>query len=303
MPMPRPTPLVVLGNLNIDLILGPTDWPEMGTEVFVEHDELRIGGSAGNTALALQGIGHPHILVGSVGTDVFGAMIEAAFAADARRLARSTARTTLTVGITHPGSERTFFTTRGHLPQFSAGEALSLLDGVDLEGGTVLLAGAFQTERLLAGYDELIAALTARGARIAVDPGWPTEGYTPTVTAFLRDLLTKSHCVLFNETEALHLAPAESTAAAARILHALQPEGAETVVKCGGDGALVIDAAGTLHHVPAPIVDIIDTIGAGDVFNAGYLSGRSLGQSPIQSLARATMLASRAISTLPRVYA
>lgn len=302
MQTPPPKPLVVIGNLNIDLIIGPATWPEIGTEVFVNHDEMRVGGSAGNTALALQALGHPHMFIGSVGSDTFGKVLEEAFAPQSCRLVRCPARTTLTVGITHPDSERTFFTTRGHLPHFSAEEAIEQLDHVEIGGGTVLLSGAFQTERLMAGYDRLIETVTARGATIAVDPGWPTGGFTAQVRAFLEHLISRAHCVLLNETEAMHLSDREEPEAAAHFIRALQPPDAETIVKCGSRGALVLDGRGALHEVSAPKVTVIDTIGAGDVFNAGYLSGRSLEQSPASSLVRAVVLASRAISTQPRIY-
>lgn len=302
MQTPPPKPLVVIGNLNIDLIIGPATWPEIGTEVFVDHDEMRVGGSAGNTALALQALGHPHMFIGSVGSDTFGKVLEEAFAPQSCRLVRCPARTTLTVGITHPDSERTFFTTRGHLPHFSAEEVIEQLDQVEIGGGTVLLSGAFQTERLMAGYDRLIETVTARGATIAVDPGWPTGGFTAQVRAFLEHLVSRAHCVLLNETEAMHLSGREDPEAAAHFIRALQPPDAETIVKCGSRGALVLDGRGALHEVSAPKVTVIDTIGAGDVFNAGYLSGRSIGQSPASSLSRAVALASRAISTQPRAY-
>lgn len=36
-------PLAVIGNVNVDLILGPTaPWPKPGTEIIVDHDELRV---------------------------------------------------------------------------------------------------------------------------------------------------------------------------------------------------------------------------------------------------------------------
>ncbi|PYB69884.1 carbohydrate kinase family protein [Rhizobium wuzhouense] len=302
MQTPPPKPLVVIGNLNIDIIIGPATWPEVGTEVFVDQDEVRVGGSAGNTALALQTLGHPHTFIGSVGSDTFGTILEQAFAPETCRLIKCPARTTLTVGITHPDSERTFFTTRGHLPHLSADDVIGQLDTVDIDGGTVLLSGAFQTERLMADYDLLIRAANARGATIAVDPGWPTGGFSAQTRSFLQNLASKSRCVLLNETEAMHLSGADTPEAAARAIHALQPPDAETVVKCGSRGALVLDVGGGLRWVNAPKVDVIDTIGAGDVFNAGYLSGRSLGHSPAVSLGRAVALASRAISTQPRRY-
>ena len=37
-------PLAVIGNVNVDLILGPAaPWPKAGTEIIVDHDELRVG--------------------------------------------------------------------------------------------------------------------------------------------------------------------------------------------------------------------------------------------------------------------
>ena len=252
MQKPLPKPLVVIGNLNIDIIIGPTTWPEIGTEVFVDQDEVRVGGSAGNTALALQALGHPHMFIGSIGSDTFGIILEQAFAPQTSRFVKCPARTTLTVGITHPDSERTFFTTRGHLPHFSADEAIAQLSNVEIDGGMVLLSGAFQTERLMEGYDRLIEAATARGATIAVDPGWPTGGFTGETRSFLKNLVSKSHCTLLNETEAMHLSCAETPEAAAHAIHALQPPGAETVVKCGARGALVLDVSGVLHSVSAP---------------------------------------------------
>ena len=40
--------ILVLGNANVDLVLGEVDrWPAIGTEVVVERSEMRAGGSAG----------------------------------------------------------------------------------------------------------------------------------------------------------------------------------------------------------------------------------------------------------------
>ncbi len=44
-------PLAVIGNVNVDLILGPAaPGRRPGTEIIVDHDELRVGGAAGNSA-------------------------------------------------------------------------------------------------------------------------------------------------------------------------------------------------------------------------------------------------------------
>ncbi|HRP77937.1 MAG TPA: carbohydrate kinase family protein, partial [Aquamicrobium sp.] len=61
-------PILVLGNANVDLVLGEIDgWPEVGTEIMVERAETRAGGSAGNSALALAGMGVAHLFIASTG--------------------------------------------------------------------------------------------------------------------------------------------------------------------------------------------------------------------------------------------
>jgi sugar/nucleoside kinase (ribokinase family) len=46
---------------------------------------------------------------------------------------------------------------------------------------------------------------------------------------------------------------------------------------CGGDGVLIVDAAGA-QRVPAFAIDVVDTTGCGDAFSAGFLRGLELGR-------------------------
>lgn len=56
--------------------------------------------------------------------------------------------------------------------------------------------------------------------------------------------------------------------------------GCETViVKAGAQGCLVSEAGQTMHNCPAQAVDVVDTSGAGDSFNAGFLIGHLQGKS------------------------
>lgn len=293
-------PLAVIGNVNVDLIMGPaTPWPIPGTEVIVDHDELRPGGAAGNTALAWAGLGVPFAIASSVGTDAFGRWLTDAFAPHSAHWTESSSRTTISVGLTHPGDERTFFTTRGHLADLGWKDVSGQLD--HMRGGILLLCGCFLMDGLARDYPALFGWAADHGVDIALDPGWPVGGWTSAEHARAKGWLKHTRHLLVNEIEALALSGTETLDAALPALAGLMLPNASVVVKVGARGAFGLCGA-TKAQAGAPAVAVIDTIGAGDIFNAGYLLAVAEGEGLPAALVAAVDLASRAISTSPRRY-
>ncbi len=296
-------PLAVIGNVNVDLILGPAEpWPKAGTEIIVDHDELRVGGSAGNAALAWKALGVDFEIAANTGTDEFGRWLRESFGAQAEKWPVRPEGTTLSVGITHPDGERTFFTTRGHLPRFSLDCVFAALDGARLSGGYALLCGSFLTDDLAAEYPALFDWADKHGITLALDTGWPLDGWTEKNRQATRGWLSRCGCALLNEVETTTLAGLADPVEAARELKRHMPKDAIVVVKRGPDGALAIGADGALVSAAAPPVKVVDTIGAGDVFNAAFLAALAEGLQLPECLQAGTAVASRAISTLPRNY-
>jgi 2-dehydro-3-deoxygluconokinase len=79
---------------------------------------------------------------------------------------------------------------------------------------------------------------------------------------------------------------------------------AQVIVKLGAEGCLVSDAGGTQRVPAAAAATVIDTTGAGDAFNAGYLAARRAGQDAVQAAGAANRLAALVIqhrgAILPR---
>lgn len=300
--MTMQSPLATVGNVNVDLILGPVaPWPAPGSEVLCPQDELRVGGAAGNVALAWQALGLPFQCAASTGSDHFGDWLRAGFGPVADGWTKSSAKTALSVGVTHPDGERTFLSTRGHLPELTWAEVDGQIDWARLKGGTLLLCGCFLMDRLVADYDRLFDRADQAGVKVALDTGWPVEGWTAPVRARVLSWVERSTMVLLNEVEAMNLTGAPDARAALEALAGLLPADGIAVVKLGPKGAMALHV-GQFAAAMAPKVTVCDTIGAGDVFNAAFLAALAHGTTLAQALNHAVATASCAVSTSPRCY-
>ena len=297
----EPRRILIAGNVNIDHVLGPqTPWPQPGQEVFVPHSELRAGGAAGNAALALHALGTPLLLAASRGPDAFGQLL-AETLGEVPALWRLSGRSTgISVGLTHPDGERTFFSFLGHLAEYGPGDTAPLLAQAR-PGEVLLVCGSFVGVAWRAHHPALLAQARALGVLVALDPGWPPEGYTPAVRAEVRGWLPLTEHLLINALEARALTGRTTDGDAAEALRDWLAPGGSLVIKQGPDGAAAWQAEAHCR-VAAPAVQVVDTIGAGDTFNAGYLWALLRGEALEERVRCGTSVASAAISSSPRRY-
>lgn len=294
--------IFVIGGVLVDLIMGAVaPWPRPGTETFVDHSEMRAGGPAGNTALALEALGVPYRLVTNIGDDMFGAWLVDTFAAAATEWPKAATPTAISVAIGHPGGERSFLTAEGHLAAQTVPGILEAMPRRAVAGDVALLTGAFLYPHLNSELGALLATLADRGFSIALDTGWPPGGWTEATRAHTASWLPVCDHVLFNEVESRSLSgEADVEQAAAWLARRAKPE-ATVAVKRGAEGATVWHKGAALH-VAAPVVDVVDTTGAGDAFNAGYLGARLLGSTVETAVREGVAVASAAIASSPRTY-
>ena len=301
--MARPLirPLAIIGNVNVDIIVG--DSPALlrpGTESMVAHGDVRPAGCVGNTALAWDAMGLDFQIAANTGDDMFGDWLRQVFGKRSAGWPRESCATTFSVGIAHPDSERTFLTTHGHLERLSLDEVRRNLDLGTLSGGIALVTGGFLTERLRPDYPALFDLLHSHNIEVAIDTGWPIQGWTKEIRQRCQSWLPRCDHLLMNEVELLSLFELDDIEAAMRHAAQRMPSGA-VIAKRGPLGAAGL-SAGRMVPVPAPAVTAVDTIGAGDVFNAGYLAALARGEAFQAAIATGVITATRAISTHPREY-
>lgn len=292
--------VTIIGDVGADLVLGPVSgWPRIGTETVVEHSELRVGGSAGNAALAVSYLGALPELLSAVGNDETGAWLSRELRASGITVAVCEAPTTLTVGIIHDSGERTFFTTRGHLEKISYESLRPRLAPAREPHAIALLSGPFITPALQPAYPRLLRELQTLGYRIALDTNWPPQGWSDALRAEVGDWISCCDHVLLNDLEVCSLADDEDLNAAMRRVAPLLKDGASLIVKTGARGAIGIEG-GARCESSAIETRIFDSIGAGDSFNAGYLLARLDGAALADSLAAGCRAAAAIISRFPR---
>jgi sugar/nucleoside kinase (ribokinase family) len=274
--------LIVLGDCNPDLILnGHQGEPEFGqVERLVANAELTIGGSGSIVACGAARLGLRTALIGVVGDDVFGRfMIESLSqrGVDASGMVvDGTARTGVTV-ILDRGVDRAILTFPGTIAALTG-------DSVDREllatARHVHVSSFFLQTALAPALPEVFTRAREAGASTSIDPNWdPQEKWN----GGLSSVLPHTDVFLPNGVEAMRIAEAPDPASAARTLSAAGPL---VGIKLGADGALGAGPDGALTEVRAlPNIEPVDTVGAGDSFDAGVLAGLLSGWSTELALA------------------
>ncbi|MFM9108336.1 MAG: carbohydrate kinase family protein [Chloroflexota bacterium] len=262
----------VVGNLCVDLVIREVPaLPAWGQEVAGRGQAIAPGGQAANLARALARLGAPVAVAGVTGDDGFGRAIRedlAAHGVDVSAVVTLPGPTPLTVGIVRPDGERAFVSEFGCAEGFDAG----LLDRLwpAISGADVIcLVGQFNLPALSPGAAQAaLARARAAGAVTVVDTGWDPGGWPPATAAAVRQQFGAADIVLPNRDEAAALTGEAGGVEAAAALLAAGPE--LVVVKLGEEGSLARFGDQAAFAAPFP-VQAADAVGAGDVFDGGFL--------------------------------
>ena len=260
----RPFDAMVAGEIYADLILSGFDfWPRPGTEAFAREYHREIGGGASITACGLARLGSRTGIFGVVGTD-WGAWATGRLrenGVETGGLIQSPSEPTGFSVVVSGAEDRAFLTYAGANAEF----LFRLRDAASgaLFAGTRHIHLAFCPP--LDAAPELLANIRRSGCTVSLDVGWHEEWLSDS-----RALALLPHLDLFfpNETEALAMTGERDVELA---LARFRDAGARRVaLKLGAAGAALL-WDGQVMRVSAHPVAPVDTTGAGDCFDAGFL--------------------------------
>lgn len=255
--------LAVVGSINIDIAVRMERLPMPGETLHGTSFALSLGGKGANQAVAARRLGGDVTFVGRLGRDGFGEIATGhlgTFGLDLAHVTRSDAAGTgiATISIDRAGQNAIVVV---------AG-ANALLSPADVAAAAAGLAAArtllLQCETPVAASLAAARMVRAAGGQVILDPAPVPAGGIDSALLALADVITP------NELEAQALtgivvSDVESGLAAARRLRDMGA--ASAIVKLGGKGVVLDFAGKQTFFAPIP-VKVIDTVAAGDCFNA-----------------------------------
>ena len=298
--------VLVIGTPCVDIVFGGMPhWPTLGKEMYVGKFAISVG-AVFNTAATLSRLGMRVALLCELGNDFFSRFIleEMEKAGISRELViiQDRPQFSVSVCLAHEG-ERGFVS----YSNMESGIIAQMVErgGSDAEAQFERDILARQPRQLLANYTfdnvfayarplalPLLDMLVERSVTLFLDAGWnPQELTDPLMLQAIR----RGHYFMPNQLEATCITGEETPEEAVCALSALSPT---AIVKMGEHGVVACQH-GQLTHCPAyPIEEVVDTTGAGDAFNGGFIYGIHKGYSLLDALRCGTICGSLSATAL-----
>lgn len=265
-------PIVVVGSINMDLVARTPRIALAGETLIGTGFETTPGGKGANQAVAVARLGIPVVMAGMVGEDVFGEALLA-------NLTVAGVNGSAVVRVPGPsGVAQIQVADNGQNSIIVVSGANGKVDAgyVDQHAQLIRSAGMVLCQL------ELPMETVARTLKLCEDAGIVVM-LDPAPAAPLPDSFW-SRIAWFtpNETEAaFYIGREAGVEDAAQRLLAKGVKG--VVLKRGSEGAYVATAAGQAEWVAPFAVEAVDTVGAGDCFNAAFALALLEGNDPVKA--------------------
>ncbi|MDQ6695809.1 MAG: ribokinase, partial [Chloroflexota bacterium] len=228
------------------------------------------GGKGANQAVAASRLGARTVMIGRVGDDIFGTEMLAHLNSDGVNTSSVTVEVGMPTGVAlitlEDSGENTIVVASGANMKVGPGDVEAVRREM-VSAKVVLLQLEIPMEPLTAAAK----AAQEHGVTVVLDPA-PAQDLPADLYSAV-DILTP------NESEAARLVgfPLSSNKAIEQAARILLARGVRNVlIKLGGRGAYRADSSGGEFR-PAPEVELIDTVAAGDAFNGGLAAALSEG--------------------------
>ena len=263
--------VLVIGELNVDLIgTGLQTFPVLGREIIAQEMVLTLGSSSAILACGLARLGVPVTFISKIGKDDFGKFclqaLESKKIKTLNVLRDGKLRTGLTVSLNFH-DDKAQVTYPGAIPHLYYKD---ISPKVFRQSDHLHVSSFFLQDGLLSSFPKIFQDAKQIGMSTSLDPNCDNRNQW---NSGIWKCLEFIDLLLLNEMEAINIAKAKSVNRALEIFAQKVPT---VVIKLGSKGALA-KSRGQVIQLPAFKIKPLDSTGAGDSFDAGFLFGHLSG--------------------------
>lgn len=269
--------VLVVGELNVDIILDKIQgFPEIGKEILSKHLNITLGSSSAIFASNVSALGATVAFLGKIGKDTFSSLIKESLESkkvDTQHVISSEKYKTGLTMVMNYDMDRANITFPGAMEHLYEQE---ITDDVLKKAKHLHLSSIFLQTGLLKDVVKLFSRAKKLGLTTSMDPQWdPSEQWDMNLT----ELLPYIDIFLPNATEFKFMTGCGDVPSG---LEKVKSYSNTIVIKDGENGAHLWNS-GKMVTMPAFLnTNVVDCIGAGDSFDAGFinafLSGKDLEQ-------------------------
>ncbi len=266
--------VIVIGELNVDIILNRIDsFPEMGKEKIAEKMTTTLGSSSAIFASNISSLGVKVAFLGKIGDDNYGGIIIDRLSAKGVKTDLIVTSQEFNTGATivlNFDEDRAMVTYPGAMDHLVIGD---ISDEQLSHAKHLHFSSCFLQPGIKRHLSELFKRAKALGLTTSLDPQWdPAEDWE----LDLKNILPYVDVFLPNERELMLLTNRPDVESA---IDAVKDIANCVVVKMGNKGSLVYEKGKKSLKAPYLNDNVIDAIGAGDSFNAGFVFKYIKGQN------------------------
>lgn len=268
----------IYGDVNVDIVIpGVGKFPEPGQEDLTDTMDTYVGGGAALFTLGLGKLGLKPVFQGLIGEDCYGRFIREEFGksnVDNSLLRFSDKnKTGISLSFTNE-KDRSFLTYRGTNAEIS----LKSIDLNQVQQARHIHVTGYEGRKNHGEYLKLLTEIKAfKSVSVSFDVGWDASGEW---FEGIYELFPLIDVLFMNETEAVHYGRKTEAREAVKDFAAYT---CIAVAKLGKKGSLACRDGEFYEAVPYK-VKAVDTTGAGDSFNAGFIYGYLKGKSLTECL-------------------
>jgi sugar/nucleoside kinase (ribokinase family) len=258
--------VIVVGELNVDLILNQIEsFPELGKEKLADNMILTLGSSSAIFASNLSALGMRVSFIGKIGNDIFGSLCKAQLelkGVDTSMLIVSDELQTGATIVLNFGSNRAMITHQGAMKHLGLTDITKemLVKAKHLHFSSYFLQPLFKDD-----LQSLFRMAKEQGLTTSFDAQWdPQEKWELDV----KNVLQYVDVFLPNEIELINLTTKKTIEDAIELIKGM---GNIIVVKLGEKGSISVSDEKIIFKAAFLNNNIVDAIGAGDSFNAGFI--------------------------------